>query len=70
MQGAAPANFLLASPRPPRRIHDEKETTVYKRALEVQYQLKLKVSEAEACRHRLAVEVPGGAVGGSNERGL
>jgi len=26
------------------RVHDEKETTVYKRALEVQYQLKLKVS--------------------------
>jgi hypothetical protein len=27
-----------------RRVLDEKETTVYKRALEVQYQLKLKAS--------------------------
>ena len=55
----APASaHAAAAPRPPslplpaalpafvctRRVLDEKETTVYKRAMEVQYQLKMKAS--------------------------
>ncbi|GAB4814168.1 hypothetical protein N2152v2_001214 [Parachlorella kessleri] len=37
-------DILVSSGEGKPKVHDEKETTVYKRALEVQYQLKLKAS--------------------------